>query len=411
MVQSMDAADGVGSITSCNSQNDSDTIVISDTSIICLSPPTHDMNLSSKRRTNSNNINMMHVLTTLLLLSITSTTVNAGKENDPLVCSCSPREFYFKLALSATCPSLPPPFPPNDVFGAGVNDYTCSIGPEPIPDEDSKQAAVVGEDVRRRRLQEEEARQIEFGQVSPSDDWIVPEIIDPEPVVIDSIQFLEVDTLFNVINQDPAYVRGQNFVNGDIFNYTSISDTAWARNEKFPGGINMVLRGKNAAGERVRNVFTVTYTNECGVPTFDVGDAIGWVVIDSFIPASDESCGARSSFPTPAGGPPADEPTREPSSFSYDYFDSLKSGKSHKTGKANKAGKLMKSKATGQYEGSGKAPKKRVSEPVRGLRVDAVLAVMDLDHDADVSRNTMTKKTTSRQTNGRARGQQSKQLR
>jgi hypothetical protein len=277
----MDAADGVDSITSCNSQNDSDTIVISDTSIICLSPPTHDMNSSSKRRTNSNNINMMHVLTTLLLLSITSTTVNAGKENDPLVCSCSPREFYFKLALSATCPSLPPPFPPNDVFGAGVNDYTCSIGPEPIPDEDSKQAAVVGEDVRRRRLQEEEARQIEFGQVSPSDDWIVPEIIDPEPVVIDSIQFLEVDTLFNVINQDPAYVRGQNFVNGDIFNYTSISDTAWARNEKFPGGINMVLRGKNAAGERVRNVFTVTYTNECGVPTFDVGDAIGWVVIVS----------------------------------------------------------------------------------------------------------------------------------
>ena len=70
----------------------------------------------------------------------------------------------------------------------------------------------------------------------------------------------------------------------------------------------------------------------------------------------------------------------------------------------------MKSKATGQYEGSGKAPKKRVSEPVRGLRVDAVLAVMDLDHDTDVSRNTMTKKTTSRQTNGRARGQQSKQL-
>ena len=109
----------------------------------------------------------------------------------------------------------------------------------------------------------------------------MPEIIDPEPVVIDSIQFLEVDTLFNVINQDPAYVLGQNFVNGDIFNYTSISDTAWARNEKFPGGINMVLRGKNAAGERVRNVFTVTYTNECGVPTFDVGDAIGWVVIVS----------------------------------------------------------------------------------------------------------------------------------
>ena len=45
-------------------------------------------------------------------------------------CSCSPQTFVFQLNLLASCPALPPPFPPNDVFGAGVKDYTCSIGLE-----------------------------------------------------------------------------------------------------------------------------------------------------------------------------------------------------------------------------------------------------------------------------------------
>ena len=53
-------------------------------------------------------------------------------------CSCSPPKFIFKLALSAACPALPPPFPPNDVFGAGVKDYTCTIGPEPIPSDSER---------------------------------------------------------------------------------------------------------------------------------------------------------------------------------------------------------------------------------------------------------------------------------
>ena len=86
------------------------------------------------------------------------------------------------------------------------------------------------------------------------------------------------DTSFNVINQDSAYVRGIDFVSGDTFNYTSISATSRG---VVPGGMNMVLRGVNANGDPVRNVFTITYTNDCGVPTFEEGDAIGWVVFVS----------------------------------------------------------------------------------------------------------------------------------
>jgi hypothetical protein len=112
----------------------------------------------------------------------------------------------------------------------------------------------------------------------------VPNIVDPEPVLIDSIQFFESDTNFNVINQDPAYVRGVSFVDGDTFNYTSISNlitTSSTETNKIPGGISMVLRGRNAAGERVRNTFTVKFTNKCGVPTFKEGEAIGWVIFVS----------------------------------------------------------------------------------------------------------------------------------
>lgn len=125
-----------------------------------------------------------------------------------------------------------------------------------------------------------------FNDNPPTDDLVIPDIVDPEPVVIDSIQFFELDPDFNVINQDPSYVRDVEFVDGDVLNYTSISSlitTSGKENYSVPGGINMVLRGYNAAGERVRNVFTITFTNECGVPTFEAGDEIGWVVFVSMV--------------------------------------------------------------------------------------------------------------------------------
>ena len=109
---------------------------------------------------------------------------------------------------------------------------------------------------------------------------VEPASVDVVPVSIYSIQFLEVDTSFNVINQDSSYVRGIDFENGAVFNYTSIS-AKQGQECVVPGGMNMVLRGVTAAGEPVRNVFTITYTNDCGIQTFEEGDAIGWVVFVS----------------------------------------------------------------------------------------------------------------------------------
>ncbi|KAL3775256.1 hypothetical protein ACHAW5_006014 [Stephanodiscus triporus] len=113
--------------------------------------------------------------------------------------------------------------------------------------------------------------------------------LDTVPVAVYSIQFLEVDPDFNVINQDSSYVRDIDFVDGTVFTYASIIETSTT----IPGGMNMVLRGVNAAGDPVRNVFTITYTNDCGVPTFEVGDSIGWVIFEDFVPASEETCPTR----------------------------------------------------------------------------------------------------------------------
>ena len=98
-------------------------------------------------------------------------------------CSCSPPKFIFKLALSAACPALPPPFPPNDVFGAGVKDYTCTIGPEPIPSDSEVEELQSSINVTNL------ATIIEPASVA-----------DTVPVSIYSIQFLEVNKSFNVIN-------------------------------------------------------------------------------------------------------------------------------------------------------------------------------------------------------------------
>lgn len=250
-------------------------------------------------------------------------------------CSCSPREFGFRLSLSSACPALPPPFPPNSSFGAGVKDYTCSIAPEPIQErgpagslskEDkiaqiqkeaelaqSEASGVIGGErtvhssrawrlnfegapggTRRRRAQDtaydyfpELFKVDESEWSSESFQTAAFTTTDMVPSRIFSVQFLEVDRAFNVINQDSTYVRDQDLVDGDVIRYESVSGRDPAA---VPGGLNMVLRGETSAGELVRNVFTITYTNDCDVYTFEDGEAIGWVeFVSSLFPRSCET--------------------------------------------------------------------------------------------------------------------------
>ncbi|KAL7463880.1 hypothetical protein ACHAXS_004231, partial [Conticribra weissflogii] len=319
---------------------------------------------------------MTNFLSTLLLLLSTSSTSHAATEatvdstSDPnRLCSCSPLLYTFKLNLKASCPPTPPPYPPNDFFGAGVKDYTCTIGPEPVDsasndmvdleemefptefpvefpegeeekeeeDGDSGALDALDEEPVRRWLATKGRRRLNDGgsgneggstQTIDLPDGLPTDIpgftvtdgdfntgnsgiTDFEPVVIDSIQFIEVDPQFNVINQDPSFVSGIAFQDGQEFNFTSVSyfDARGknATTSTVPGGMSMVLRGMNENGDRLRNVFTITYTNDCQVETFSVGDAIGWVVLEDFIPASESTCDA--SF--------TDSPIAAPTSIPY----------------------------------------------------------------------------------------------
>lgn len=255
-------------------------------------------------------LNLLSSLLCLLVFTPSSNLiVNAQEEEE---CSCSPREFFFKLDLSALCPSLPPPFPPNDVFtSGGVADYTCNIGPEPVP-KTMKNGGSRDGSTRHRGLRSEtlgmdlsegsitdffsetevkDSRTVTGDDVKGLTQSAIVATEDTVPVSIYSVQFLEVDSDFNVIHQDSAYVRNIDFKDGDIFNYTSIiaqdpegGDEDTAGTSAIPGGMNMVLRGVNAAGDPVRNVFTITYNNDlCGTPTFEGGEAIGWVIFVSVL--------------------------------------------------------------------------------------------------------------------------------
>ena len=260
-------------------------------------------------------------------------------------CSCSPRTFTFQLDFSASCPQPPPPFPPNpnDVFGAGVATYSCDIDSL-----DSSSAT---------------------------------------PVIMLSIRFQEFDTEGNLINQSPY--NDVELTDGATFTYESISSSDPTA---VPGGMALDLRGRTA-NSPVLNVLSIVYTNDCGVPTFRVGDSIGWVIFVSnifysslyhvlfillvhiiysqrfshniissqadFEPASEETCAAPAPTLTPSTAPtavgtPAPTPkptvvpaptTLKPSSSSLSLSSSL-SFSTKFAANQTKAGKTKSSKQT-----------------------------------------------------------------
>jgi len=173
-------------------------------------------------------------------------------------CSCSPRAFLFKLDLATGfCPQV---YPASAIFGSGVKDYTCRISLSPNTNENAMEMTI-----------------------DP------PRTIRGKEAVVNSIQFIEVDTNFNVLHT--SLVKDIELVSGDSFRYTTMQ-----QEDKVAGGISIILRGKNAVGDESENVFTVTYTNECGVSTFQGGEKIGWVSVENFIPASATSCGDVATF-------------------------------------------------------------------------------------------------------------------
>lgn len=214
--------------------------------------------------------NKVMILLSLAVMMCMSTVATAQQE-----CSCAPREYVFKLDFSGTCPPTLPN-PPNDYFGSGVSEYTCNIGDTPVD----------------TRKQGPDRRYLDTQLTD-----LFPEIIistqnvadDQTPVIVSSIQFIQSDESGQPIESSLQDVDKND---GDTIRFISSIVT---KPEEIPYRITMVLRGLNADNEAIQNLFTIDFTNTCGVPTFNEGERIGWVIFVSFFSCS-RVCGLLVAF-------------------------------------------------------------------------------------------------------------------
>ena len=201
------------------------------------------------------NTNKFMILLSLVVMMCMNTLATAQQE-----CSCAPREYTFRLDFSGTCPPISKP--PNDYFGAGVDEYTCNIGDTPV--QDTKGPV-------RRYLDS-----TQLSDVFPELMISTQNVADQTPVIVSSIQFIQLDKDSKTIESS---LRTADKNDGDIVRFISSIVT---KPEEIPYGFTMVLRGFNADNQAIQNLFTITFKNACGVPTFTEGERIGWVVFVSF---------------------------------------------------------------------------------------------------------------------------------
>eukprot|EP00957_Ditylum_brightwellii_P181733 13844502-Ditylum_brightwellii.AAC.1 len=145
-------------------------------------------------------------------------------EQQPL-CSCSPSEFTFTLNFSQTCNDKDIPTGPD----TGVKEIVYSV------ESDSAAAAAV-------------------------------------PVRAVSIRIFDLGQMLIPISK--FSVNGD-FEDGASFRYTSITASAdWDGTKNIPGGLWMVIQGRNAAGDDVTNKVILSFTNLCGIEPFGALDKL-----------------------------------------------------------------------------------------------------------------------------------------
>lgn len=168
----------------------------------------------------------------LLLASLIGTSAQTIGEE---LCACSPSSYEFTLNFDLRCPG--------DVTeDDAVDETSCVITP--------------------------------FGD---------PDVTDLTPVVVDTIDILELDQGLRVLVQEN--IAGS-FANGDTFNYTSLTaepgdiiDPA-----DTPRAIQVNIVGRNQFNESLINVYIITFTNGCGAyPVLEENQTIGWTTFVSEI--------------------------------------------------------------------------------------------------------------------------------
>jgi hypothetical protein len=102
-------------------------------------------------------------------------------------------------------------------------------------------------------------------------------IADQMPVIVSSVQFIQQDKNGNPIE---STLRNVDKTDGETLRFIS---SIVSKPEQIPYRITMILRGFNEARQAIQNIFTIEFTNTCGVPTFTEGEKIGWVIFVSVL--------------------------------------------------------------------------------------------------------------------------------
>ena len=151
------------------------------------------------------------------------------------LCACQPAYYQFTLDFSLRCPDM-------NVAGPGIVDTACVLNTQ--------------------------------GNQN---------VTDFTPVLISQIQVLELDQNLQVVYQT---TYDESFVNGDIFNYTSITQTQTSslNATSLPRGFQMFLTGRNKEEQDLVNFYAIVYDNACGLfPLLQVGMQAGWTIFVSIL--------------------------------------------------------------------------------------------------------------------------------
>jgi len=301
---------------------------------------------------------------------IKSPTMSPTEKVEEPMCSCSPTIFQFVLSLDQTCDQ-------NDIAdNTGIDGSLCFL------EEGVSLPSAPG--------LEEAAEETDTGTVI--DDGQVRRVLsralqDSDPVVeIVSVQFLEFDTSGDlvVINQDDTYAD-VSLGDGAVLDFTSASsflDTSIPLEDQMgleetsgpalvTGGTSLIIYGKTASGNIIRNRFLWIYDMNCGRDNAPVqtGDEIGWVTVGELANAWPAFCPALPEG-SPTIGPKTNEPTetptvspiKSPTLSPNDGPGPIFSAKSSKMSKTQKASKQTKSSK------SSKSSKSQVAKDAKGAK-------------------------------------------
>ena len=172
---------------------------------------------------------MNKFLSISLAALLASSLIANGQEIGTELCSCSPNSYEFKLDFGLTCP------PVNITIGNAVQATSCLVSP--------------------------------FGNLN------VDNLV---PVSVENIDILETGQSLRVLAK--TNIKGE-LIDGDSFTYTSITadPNSITTAEEIPQALQLNMVGINSEGEKIINVFIITFTNGCNsYPVFQEGQSAGW---------------------------------------------------------------------------------------------------------------------------------------